>query len=245
MKLYLSIIALAFWTIKSYGQDCKEFIAHYESIDSTYFPGHIIDRTDTVFNANKAFVDYTIEYLLEKPTDSCYISNRNLLNRLKTVSCDSSKIVIEDNLKNGKVCKITVSTREFQVSKHSIKTNEDSTSIEEIDGQYPFGGQYGVPEIEIGLIEIEIDGENLKIPRKAYANFFYPIMCDNYRFARQIEAYESLNGEFIYLYVYGGNAAGTYFAKLIFDQKEYKTKIASDYYPLSIHGSFRENFIGF
>ena len=245
MKLYLSITVLSILTIKSYGQDCEEFKTHYESIDSTYFPGHIIDRPDTVFNANKAFVDYTIEHLLEKPTDSCFISNRNLLNRLKTVSCDSSKVVIENKLKNGQTCRITVSTREFQVSKHSIKTNEASNTLKEIDGQYPFGGQYGVPEIEIGLIEIEIDEEKLKIPQKAYGNFFYPRMCDNYRFARQIEAYESLNGEFIYLYIYGGNAAGTYFAKLIFDHKEYKTKIASDYYPLSIHGSFRESFIGF
>tara|TARA_B100000683_G_C12442622_1_gene536783 strand:+ start:60 stop:797 length:738 start_codon:yes stop_codon:yes gene_type:complete len=245
MKLYLSFIALAFWTVNTYGQDCEEFKKHYNSIDSTYHPGQIIDRIDTVFNANKAFVDYTIEHLLEKSADSCFISNRNLLKQLNLVSCDSSKVVIEDRLKNGKTCKINVSTREFQVSEHSIKANEDSTSIDKIDGQYPFGGQYGVPKVEIGLIEIEIDGEKLKIPRKAYGNFFYPIMCDNYRFARQIEAYESLDGEFIYLYIYGGNAAGTYFSKLIFDHKEYKTKIASDYYPLSIHSSFRQTFIGF
>jgi hypothetical protein len=245
MKIYLLIISLASWTFASFGQNCEEFKIHSESIDSTYYPGHIIDRTDTVFNANKAFVDYTIEHLLEKPTDSCFISNRNLLNRLKTISCDSSKIVIEDKLKNGKVCNIHVSTKEFQASKHSIKTNEDSTSIKEIDGQYPFGGQYGVPEIEISLIEIEINGEKLKIPQKAYGNFFHPVVCDNYGFVRQIEAFESLNGEFIYLYIYGGNAAGTYFTKLIFDHKEYRTKIASDYYPLSIHSSFRKSFIGF
>lgn len=232
-------------TIKSFGQDCQEFEQHSKSIDSTYYPGHIIDRTDTVFNANIAFLDYTIEYLLDKPSDKCFISNRNLLKQLKIVSCDSSNLVIEDQLKNGKSCKINVSTGEFQVSKHSIETNMDSSSIKKIDGQYPYGGQYGIPEVEIKKIEIEVNGLKLKIPTNAYGNLFYPMMCDNYRFVRQIEAYESLNGEFIYLYVYGGNAAGTYFAKLIFDHKEYKTKIASDYYPLSIHGSFRESFIGF
>lgn len=245
MKLYLSIIILSIFTIKSYGQDCEEFNTHYESIDSTYYPGHIIDRTDTVFNANKAFVDYTIEHLLENPADSCFITSRNLLTRLKIKSCDSSTTIIEDKLKNGKTCQITISTREFEASTHSIKANEDSSSIKEIDGQYPYGGQYGIPEVEIGLIEIKIDGKKLYIPTKAFGNFFYPVMCNNYGFARQIEAYESLNGEFIYLYIYGGNAAGTYFAKLIFDHKQYKTKIASDYYPLSIHDSFRENFIGF
>ncbi len=232
MKLYLSIIILAFWTFESYGQDFEEFKIHYASIDSIY--------TEQI-----AFIDYTIEHLLEKPADSCYISNRNLLSQLKTTSCDSSKVVLEDKLKNGKTCKITINIQDFQVSKHSIKNNEDSTSIKEIDGLYPFGGQYNVPKSEIGLIDVEVNGKKLKIPQKAYRNLYYPIMCDNFRFVRQVEAYESLNGEFIYLYIYGGNAAGTYFSKLIFDHKEYKTKIVSDYYPLSIHGSFRENFIGF
>jgi hypothetical protein len=245
MKLYLSIIVIAFLPIKSYGQDCAEFEKHSKSIDSTYYPGHVIDRTDTVFNANKAFLDYTIENLLDKPSDKCFISNRNLLKRLKIVYCDSSKVVIEDQLKNGKTCEITVLTGEFQVSKHSIETNMDSSSIKTIDGQYPYGGQYGIPEVEIKKIEIEVNGLKLEIPTKAYSNFYYPLMCDNYGFDRQIEAYESLNGQYIYLYVYGGYAAGTYFAKLIFDHKEYKTKIASDYYPLSIHGSFHKSFIGF
>ena len=71
------------------------------------------------------------------------------------------------------------------------------------------------------------------------------MMCNNYLFLRQIEAYESLNREFIYLYICGGNAAETYLAKPIFDHKEYKTKITTNYYPLSNHGSYRESIIGY
>jgi hypothetical protein len=231
--------------VVSYGQDCKEFEKHSESIDSTYHPGSPIDRRDTVFNANRAFLDYTIENLLNRPSDKCFISNRNLLKKLEIISCDTSKVVIEDQLKNGERCKITILTGEFHIKEHSIEANKDSSTIQTIDGQYPFGGRYGIPKIEIKKIEIEVNGVRLKIPTEAYCNFYYPLMCDNYGFHRQIEAYESLNGQYLYLYIYGGNAAGTYFAKLIFDHKEYKSKIASDYYPLSIHGSFRENFIGF
>jgi len=245
MKRYLCIIVLSILSSATFAQDCEEFRTHYESIESTYFPGHIIDRMDTVFNANKAFVDYTMLHLLEKPTDSCFISDRNLLKPLRIKSCDSSRVLIEDQLQNGKTCKIRISTRDFQVSKHSIEANEDSTSIKEIDGQHPFGAPYDIPKVEMAVIEMEVNGVKLKIPHKAYGNFFEPAMCGNHGFVRPIEAYESLNGEFIYLYIYGGNAAGTYFAKLIFDHKEYRTRMVSDYHPLMIHGSFRESFIGF
>jgi hypothetical protein len=70
-------------------------------------------------------------------------------------------------------------------------------------------------------------------------------ICSNFSLFKQIEAYESLNGEFIYIYLFGGNSAGTWFAKLIFDHDKYVTRIVTDYYPLSIHGSFKSSFIGY
>ncbi|MEM6380131.1 MAG: hypothetical protein AAF705_18200, partial [Bacteroidota bacterium] len=118
-------------------------------------------------------------------------------------------------------------------------------TILSIDGQYPYGGQYVLPEVEIKAIEIEIDGRSIHIPKAAYANLFHPEACvDNY-FVRPISAYESLNREYLYLYIYGDQAAGSYFAKLIFDHTSYRTRIISDYGSLSMHGSFRGDFIGF
>lgn len=49
----------------------------------------------------------------------------------------------------------------------------------------------------------------------------------------------------MYVYIYGRNAAGTYFLKLIFDKSKVIAKITSGYYALSIHGFFGKNFIGF
>ena len=244
-KFYILIFFLLPWALNSFSQDCVEFKKHLKSIASTYYPGHILDRMDTVFNANRAFVDYTIENLLDKPSDKCFISNRNLLKKLIITSCDSSKVIMLDTLKNGETCKITITTSKFELKKHLIITNKDSSSIKKIDEDFPFGAEFGIPEIEIGQIRIEINGVNIKIPNKSYGNLYNPMLCTNYSFVRSIEAYESLNGDYIYLYVYGGNAADTYFAKLIFDKNKFITKIVCDYYPLSIHSSFRKGFLGF
>jgi hypothetical protein len=231
--------------VTAQGQDCTEFEKHLLSIDSTYYPGHVIDHVDSTVNANRAFVDYSIKYLLVKPSDQCYISNRNLLRRLKTVTCDSTTVTISDTLNNGSAFKLVLTTGAFEPSKHLVIMNADSTTIKKIDGQYPYGGEYGNPSIEIKNLRIEVNGSDLEIPREAFANFFSPNMCESYRIHRPIEVYESLSGNYFYLYLSGGNAAGTYFAKLVFDSDQYLTRIISDYYPLSIHSSFRDSFIGF
>ena len=245
IKIYVFILLSLICSKLSIGQDCTEFEKHLASINNTYFPGYNEEIMDSAFNVNSAFVNYTIENLLEKPSDKCFISNRKLLRKLKNTFCDSLNVLIVDTLKNGESCRIKLVVGNFEPSKHQIIISDDSIITEKIDGQYPFGGQFGMPEIEIQNIEIEIAGWTLKIPKEAYSDLYYPMMCNNYDFARQIEAYESLNGEYIYLYLYGGEAAGTYFAKLIFDKTNYLSRIISDYSALSIHRSFREGFIGF
>ena len=245
MKIHLFIITLILFELMSFGQDCDEFKIHQKSIDSTFYPGHIIDRNDTVFNANSAFVNYTISNLLKNESDKCFISNRNLLNKLNLKFCNDSSVIISDKLLNGKQCEITINTSAFNCKKHQILTNSDTTSIESIDGQFPYGGNYSLPLIQISELKITIQGKALKIPKMAYSNLYEPNLCKNNGFLRKIEAYESLNGQYLYIYIYGGNVAGTYFSKLIFDKTKYITKIECDYCPLSIYSSFRKNFIGY
>jgi hypothetical protein len=245
MKSYIFTIFILSLTFNSNGQNCVEFQRHLESIDSTYFPGHIIDRMDTVFNSNRAFVDYTISNLLDKPADKCFITNRNILRKLNITTSDSSSVIILDTLKNGESCEITFKTQLFEINNHQLTYNKDSSSIEQIDGKFPYGEQYMAPKIEIDLIQIAVNGIKIKIPQESYRNLYNPNVNEKYGFIRPVEVYESLNGEYLYFYIYGGNAAGTYFTKLIFNKTKYITKIISDYYPLSIHSSFRESFIGF
>jgi hypothetical protein len=241
----LTLSLLLTFTTVTRGQNKAEFERHLNSIDSNFFPGHIIDRRDTVFNANRAFVDYTIKYLLAKPSDKYFISNRNLLPKLKFISCDSINTEFKDTLKTGEICHIKISTRKFIPEKNKIVKDEENDHIKSINGQIPYGGNYAFPDREIGKFEIYINGRPLIIPRNAYSNLFKPNICEDYAFDRRIEAYTSIDGKFIYVYIFGGEAAGTYYSKLIFDHEKYLTRIISDYYPLSIHGSFRKDFIGF
>jgi len=245
MKYYLLIILCIFLLGSSFSQNCDEFKTHQKSIENVFYPGHILDGKDSVFNANTAFVNYTIEHNLQKESDKCFVSNRNLLKKLNTILCNDSTIIIRDQLTNGEQCVITLETNRFNVNQHYIISNKDTSAIESIDGSVPYGGCYALPIIEVGDIEILINGLELKVPRKAYSNLYEPNMCSNFRFYREIEVYESLDGQYIYLYIYGGHEAGTYFSKLIFDKTKFITKIVSDYYSLSIHSSFRIGFIGY
>ncbi|MDC8005180.1 hypothetical protein POV27_14050 [Aureisphaera galaxeae] len=239
------VFAILSCCFNSLAQDCEEFQRHLQSIDTTFFPGRSQTNWDSIVNANRAFVDYTIEKLLDKPSDSCFISNRNLLRKLKDVHCDDQKTVIQDTLTKGEAIKVMLIAGKFDPNKHSIKINKESSFFESVDGAFPFGGQYGGIEVKIEQIRITIDGKPLQIPKKSYGNLYNPSLCGHTSFVRSIEVYESLSGDYIYLYIFGGNAASTYFAKLIFDKTQFLTKIVSDYYPMSIHGSFRADFIGY
>lgn len=245
MKKTLIILVLINLWIKSEAQNCIEFQQHLKSIDSTFHLGHPIDNPDSIHNSNRAFVDYAIQNLLEKPTHRCFISNRSLLRQLDISFCDKQKVIIRDSLKTGEVCEIIMETTRFNPDLHKIKADEDTSLIESIDNLYPYGGEYGVPYREINKLKIKINNQSLSIPKSSYCNLFDPILCENHGFIRQVEAFESLDGKYIYLYIYGGNAAGTYFSKLVFDKKRFITRIISGYESLSQHGSFREDFIGF
>jgi hypothetical protein len=244
----INTLTFIFLSLVSLGQKQEEYKIHLHSINTTYHPGHIIDRSDTVFNANQAFIDYTIKNFLKNPSDIKYISNRTILPKLKQTTCDSVQTKIIGTLSKGETVEILIQTGQFDSTKHTIsryKEKEYGDAIEKIDGQYPYGGEYGMPNNEVKIFSVTVNGKQLKIPKAAYQNLFEPNMCSDGYFDRKIEAYSSIDGQFIYVYIYGGNAASTYFAKLIFNKKKYLTKIVADYYSLSIHSSFRDSFIGY
>lgn len=230
------------------GQKQAEYEIHLHSIDQTFYPGHIIDGPDTSFNANRAFVDFTIGYLLESPSDLQYISNRALLPKLERIACDSFEFLVKGELPTDEIVEVHIKTAQFDSSKHIVTRCIDvkySGEVKKIDGEYPYGGEYATPDREIIFFDIKVNDKLIGIPRSAYQNLFTPNLCNIHNFFRQIEVYASLDGQFIYVYIYGGDAADTYFAKLVFNKKKYLTKIVADYGVLSMHGSFRPNFIGY
>lgn len=246
MKLFLtSLLAFAFLNIL---QAQEEFEVHWKSLDTAYRPGYIVDRTDTVFNANKAFMSFAIEHCLPNPADKKYISNRNLLYQLRNNDCDSSSSLVWDTLKNGDVYQIYISSRSYIAKEHVSKKHEEYDYYVDIDGQVPYGGFHGIPTTEIDTLYISINGKYLNIPRSAYSNFYGPNICHEIpriRLIRTIEAYVSLDSQYLYVYLNGGNAANTYFSKLVFDTNGFITKIATSYVALSTYGSFGPDFLGY
>lgn len=196
------------------------------------------------FSGSESLAEHVIDKLLKNPSDQHFISNRNLLTKLNIERCDSSLIIVSDTLISSDKIKVEICFDQFEVNKHKIEFSEKN-SIHKIDNRFPYGGQFGLPQTNISRLKINIGNRTVAIPDSAFSDLFNVNVCNTYSFFRQIEVYESLNGEFIYVYLFGGNAAGTWFAKLIFDHQKYLTRIVSDYVPLSSHGSFRDGFIGY
>lgn len=233
----IASILFAFYCSSGFciGQIEQEYLLHKQSIDSI----------EMALTGRESLADYMINHSLENPSDIYFISNRNLLQKLKTDRCDTNLVIIADSLKNGATINIKIVIHPFEPELHTIEAIEDANSIQKIDGQFPFGAQYGVPKTSIAVLEIRINDQLIQIPDSCFSNLYNVNSCTNGSFQKQIEAYESLNGEFVYVYLFGGNAAGTWFAKLIFDHNTYITRIVTDYFRLSIHGSFRSGFIGY
>jgi hypothetical protein len=225
------------------GQNKSEFEIHLKSIDSTFVPGYLSDKPDSIVNANRAFVDYTIQHLLSKPSDKYFISNRNVLEKFQIVFSDSTRTEFIDTLKSGDICHVIIEVTNFIPEKHRI-IKEEYVNVK-INGKFPYGGVYGFPEKEISKFEILINGKTLKIPRKAFEDLYEPTLIDCPGCERKIEVCSSLDEQFIYIYIFGGNAADTYYSKLVFNKKKFLTRFVADYYSLSINGSFRSDFIGF
>ena len=244
---FLLTASLSLTALTVIGQN-EEYKIHLHSIDTTICFDQKI-RKDTSTNYNTAFAIYTINKLLNKPTDIRFVSNRNILPEFKYTTCDSTQTKVSDTLKTGEICEIFIKVGSFDSLKHKIikvtTKGESEGLINKIDGQSPFGCLYNFPEKKIRYFSISIDGKQIAIPKNAYENLYDPNICNTWHFERKIEAYTSLDGQYIYIYIYGGNAAGAYFSKLIFDKKKYLTKISAGYYELSIHGSFRDDFVGF
>lgn len=153
--------------------------------------------------------------------------------------------MIKDSLLNGDNIKIELKIDKFDSLNRVLKYQNSSNFLIEVDGKHPYGSVYAVqPEREIKSLKIVINDNEIETSVDKYQNLYEPKLCNFGSHQKITEAYE--DGEHIYIYIFGGNAADAYFAKLIFHKKSgYITSIISDYKPLSRYGSFGEHFIGY
>ncbi|MBI1267844.1 MAG: hypothetical protein GC193_10490 [Cryomorphaceae bacterium] len=225
------------------GQLQDEYVIHLKSIEdekASLKENALLFHTT---NANLALFQEVIREQLEDPSHFQFLCNRKLLKRFSLVESDSTHIRLSNN--NGVELKIW--RKRFRKEEHVIILIDDTYCCSTIDSLPPFGANYAMPTFEISKIELSVNGEILSVPKEAFSNLYnyYFIDKGEHPFFRPMEAYESINGEFFYLYIYGGYAADTYFGKLIFSKEGYIGKIFVDYDFLLNTRSLRDDFIGF
>lgn len=228
-------------------QNYNEFNTHLYSIDTSFFPLRSSDAKFNTTNANLALIQIIIEDKLEDPGDSIYISNRKLLPIIKRKSCNNEDILFLDSISNNETIELEILLEGFNVNSNKITNDENGLCCTLINDRYPYGSEYMIPSTTISNIRLEVDGKEIIIPDSAYSDLFNIRTCmsDENGFFRGAEVYTSISEEYIYLYLYGGGEASTYFTKLIFNKKSYLTRIIVTYSDLVDTRSLRKSFIGY
>lgn len=171
----------------------------------------------------------------EKPGDTIYIQDRKQLYKLGGFTCDSTTASFTYPTQKGDTVVIAFKTQKFDAKKHTFPLDDtvfkyihNEKRIDyiqarnEIDGEYAYGTDFNIPQIEFQFIEIVWGKRWLEIPAQASKNLFEPHLCKPYI---PIEAYVTNDGKLLYIYVHGSDGAGSYTAKLIFNRKGYVTRI--------------------
>lgn len=224
----------------------EEYKIHDSSMAADRFLGHVMDDPHSSFKAATAFSRYVQKNLLHAPSDYRFMADRKLLTQFERLHCDKDSVILTGNMMGNKPVVIKIRFADFEPKEHDIIYQNDALGfIESIDGKPVHGDNYEDPKRAIAEIKFCIGNEEWAAPTEAFQNMFQPMICNGSGFDRPIQAFTSMNQEYMYIYFFGGSAAGTYFAKLVFDQEKYVTRIITDYSPLSLHSSFHDGFIGF
>lgn len=191
-------------------------------------------------------IDYIRGELLDKPEYDNHLIDKRLLNKLNNVFCNDSYAKITDQLENGMECEIEIRSVSKLLPDQEL-IYDGNRNIIEVNGKYPYGAEYENSDSSVGClssISLKINGITKHYNLDSIVGLYNPNFCHFGGFTRMIEAYE--HNDYIYIYIQGGNAASTYYSKLIFDHTQFITEITVPYHYLSITGSFNHyKFSGF
>jgi hypothetical protein len=199
-------------------------------------------------NSNYQFniIDLVCEKLVDK-SDLHHITDYSLLQNLKVVKRNRNELSLYDTLNTSETVEVKIKTRVFIPDDHEI-TYLSYGPVDSVDGQEAyFGDSIPIyPFHEFKEFVIKINGNELLIPRDAYANLFDAHILNatsNWDFG--VNFYYDNETELLHLYLEGGCVSGTYFSKLIFNKDGFVKKYVLDYYYLSTYGCFGRSFTGF
>lgn len=195
---------------------------------------------------DSALLEHVLHEELVNPADWRFLTDRDLLRALCVSVCTSDSVVIHDTLADGRRLDLRLYLRPFDSRGHALQYFPGPDSlIEAIDSLPAYGAGETLPTKRLDSLAITLDGQALVVPPEAYRCLYAVNLCDLGYFAQPVAAYPSLDGRYLYLYLYGGEGAGTYFAKLVFDQTHYLTRIVTEYGPLRRFGAIRPDFVGY
>lgn len=207
---------------------------------------HLASIRAAEIKADSAFVEYVIRRILDGPQDIAFIANRELLTPLDIGHCSTDSLTMVDSLESGLHVRLLLQTKAFEASEHQIRylSGRDSV-ISEIDALPAYGAMVGLPTRQIDSLAITWGDRDLIIPAAAYQNLYDPNMCRPDWFQQNIMAFPSLDEQYLYVYIFGGESSNMYFAKLIFDRYRYLKKIVTEYADLANFEVIHEGFIGY
>jgi hypothetical protein len=230
----LKYLAFLFIFIHSqfYGQKF-EYKKHLKSIKKNEVP-----KTSKECNIkDSTFIDYALSRII-KNKDKIYITNRNLLTVIPVT--EFSPNYLKMSYKN---ISIDVLLTNFDSLTNKVVTDENGDVIS-INNLQPYGCTYSKPTKKLKSITVNFGDKKITVPDSIYADLYEPILNDSLLKRENLQAYVSANDQFVYLYLYGGEAVDTYFTKLIINKNGSTTRWIADYYILSCFGAFNEKFIG-
>ncbi len=223
------------------------FSSLFGQIDFDEHINSIVKAADgnSTMNENERTVRYAIRYLRNNGINKKYITNRKLLRELRLYECiDFSRAYFYTKFENKNRIEVIIDFEQITSDDYIL---ENIGGVNKIDDHKAYGAYYGNPSVRIASIDIRFNRKSIHIPKSAYSKFFEIAQCDAYDSSiSPVEVYSSNDGEYVFIYLRGGEAANNYFAKLIFGRSEgYITDIVADYVTLSRLGAFHKDFVGF
>lgn len=165
---------------------------------------------------------------LVNPADSIYVTDRKELERIVGMTCNENLVAFKYVAKNRDMIEIKIEKQDFEPSHHKVYLLDTVNVIDNgvevknlIDNRYSYGIDGTMPRTEIKRMSIKWNEKNLAIPDSAFSNLYEPHLCLDYL---PVEAYIFKN-RYLYIYISGSDAAGSYSVKLVFDKIKYLTRI--------------------
>ncbi|MEM7658129.1 MAG: hypothetical protein AAF399_18525 [Bacteroidota bacterium] len=193
---------------------------------------------------------FVFQEILTKPEERRYFSDIRELEPVEMVACDSLFIHYQDTL-DGQAVELKLSLQAFDPETNEITYDEPegggTPDVHQIDGKRPWGGEYMLPNLEVSSAQLSINGQRLDLIGEL-EDLFDLWMCEfeygEYFQPMPFLVYDRANNVF-YLYLRGGEAASTFFGKLIFNEQQFIGRYLLDYVELSQTASLRRSFRGF